>query len=103
MTDVKPFVSPCPPPSPREREVIELLIEECAEVIHRATKALRFGLEEIQPGQDLENWQRLAREVGDVNEVVNLAKKCGIFTGSEIKAGEEHKRLQLAKYLQYRE
>jgi len=37
------FVSPCPPPTAREREIAEIIIEECAEIQQRATKLLRFG------------------------------------------------------------
>lgn len=40
--------------------------EECGEVAQRITKALRFGLEEIQPGQDLTNAERIQYEFADL-------------------------------------
>jgi len=95
------FVSPCSPPSPLEREIIDIIIEECAEVIQRGTKMTRFGIEEVQPGQDLSNAQRLAREIGDVFEIVALAIEAGIVTQAEIDLGRAHKRKQLAKYMQH--
>lgn len=48
------------------------LAEECAEVIQRITKAQRWGLHEVQPGQDLNNEQRIRYELNDVYAVVDL-------------------------------
>lgn len=96
----KPFVSPEPPPTPYQRELLEILIEECAEVQQRATKMLRFGVQEIQPGQDLTNAQRLAREYGDVTEVADRLSEIGLMPQRDIAEGRFSKRRQLAKYLQ---
>lgn len=46
------------------------LTEECAEIAQRATKALRFGLDEIQPGQTLNNKERLIQEIADLFGVI---------------------------------
>jgi hypothetical protein len=96
------FVSPCPPPDACQRELVEILIEECAEVQQRGTKMLRFGVTEVQPGQDLSNAQRLAREIGDLLVVVEMALEDGLITQDEIDIGREHKRKQLAKFRQHR-
>jgi hypothetical protein len=40
--------------------------EEGAEIAVRASKALRFGLYEQEPGQDETNVQRLNREINDL-------------------------------------
>lgn len=53
----------------REQHLLILLMEECAEVSQRASKALRFGLHEIQKGQDQTNAQRLLNEMIDVSAV----------------------------------
>lgn len=42
------------------------LQEECAEVSQRAAKALRFGMYEIQPGQEKSNLERLEDEAIDL-------------------------------------
>lgn len=94
------FVSPCPPPTPFEREILEILIEECAEIIQRATKMLRFGVNEVQPGQGFDNAARLSHEVGDMAKVLELAEDAGLVIGSEIRKGMIHKEGQLAKYMQ---
>lgn len=52
--------------------LLSCLAEECAEVAQRASKALRFGLHEIQPGQQLNNAQRIAVEILDVLVLVEM-------------------------------
>lgn len=55
-----------------DNQALVLLIEECAEVTQRATKAIRFGLEEVQAGQDLTNRERLERELIDLAVAIGL-------------------------------
>ena len=43
----------------REEHLLTIVAEECNEVAQRATKALRFSLEEIEPGQEFSNRERL--------------------------------------------
>lgn len=52
-----------------------LIQEECAEVSQRASKALRFGLFEVQPGQELNNWERLRQEFIDLWTAMSLLDK----------------------------
>ena len=89
-----------PLPTDREREVLVILIEEAAEVQHRATKLLRFGRDEVQPGQDLTNGQRLAKELGDMAVLVEMAAEAGLIDLQEVKARAQRKRQKLAKYMQ---
>lgn len=49
----------------RTEHLLTILAEECAEVAQRASKAIRFGLAEVQPGQDKTNARRLMDEVND--------------------------------------
>ena len=44
----------------------DLLQEECNEVGQRASKLSRFGYDEIQPGQSLNNLERLEDEIDDL-------------------------------------
>lgn len=48
--------------------------EECAEVQQRITKALRFGLLEVQPGQNLNNAQRIVAEFADLLAVLEMLR-----------------------------
>ncbi len=96
------FISPEPEPTRRQRELLACLIEECAEVQQRATKALRFGMAEVQPGQVLTNAERLAGELGDLRAVVDLLVLEGILVDHDIRVATTEKRPKLRKYLQTR-
>lgn len=95
-----PYVTPAPLPTDHERELLIVLIEECSEVQKRATKWLRFGRDEIQPGQALTNGFRLGMEVGDLTEIAERCLRAKLFTSSSVEAGREQKTRQLAEFLQ---
>lgn len=98
MTDR--FVTPCELPTPHERELLTILAEECGEVTQRASKALRFGLAEVQPGQPLTNSTRLAHEIGDIMEVVKRLQVAGVISAVDVADGAAKKSRNLAKYMQ---
>ena len=94
------FISPCSPPEGHIRELLTILIEEAAEVQQRATKALRFGVEEMQPAQPWTNAERIGHELGDFLEVVDRLIEAGTIPCEAIMMGRENKRRQLAKFMQ---
>lgn len=94
------FITPAPLPSAREREILNIIIEECAEVQHRACKALRFGLSEVQPGQDLTNAERLSDEIGDLGAILCLANQEGMISEDRILAAGAAKEEKLRTFMQ---
>ena len=76
MTDR--FISPGTPPTEAQAELLITLGEECNEVAVRISKALRFGLDEVQPGQGLTNVARISGELRDVVTLVNVCIAAGI-------------------------
>ena len=94
------FISPCKPPEGLERELLEILAEECAEVIQRVTKALRFGIDEVQPGQPHTNAQRISYEMGDVLAVHKRLIQRGTLRSDDTNEGMRKKYVKLAEYLQ---
>lgn len=50
----------------RAEYLLNVVGEEGSEVAHRVSKALRFGADEVQPGQPDTNGERLRFEVYDV-------------------------------------
>jgi hypothetical protein len=94
------FVTPCDLPTPREREILTILIEECAEVQQRACKLLRFGRDEVQPGQPLSNRERLSIELGDLAAIINMAAIHGLVSVVAMKEQEPKKRDKLAQFMQ---
>ena len=53
---------------------------ECMEVAHRITKALHFGLNEIQPGQEMTNDERVVEEYIDLLASMQKLQKLDIFS-----------------------
>lgn len=74
--------------------LLVVLSEECAEVAQRASKAIRFGLSEIQPGQQEDNRRRLEGELADLMAVAELLRLC---------IREEDKTAKIAKLKKFME
>jgi NTP pyrophosphatase (non-canonical NTP hydrolase) len=55
------------------------LAEECDEVGQRVMKALRFGLDEVQPSQPLNNAERIVEELRDLISVAEILRGRGIL------------------------
>lgn len=79
--------------------LLTILAEECAEVAQRVSKALRFGMEEVQPGQPYSNRDRITAELYDLLAVAEMVM---VFDSESIywKALEE-KRRKVERYLEY--
>lgn len=61
-----------------QEHLLTCMAEECVETAQRITKALRFGLEEIQPGQPLTNLQRINVELTDLMAVASMLNDHGV-------------------------
>lgn len=59
--------------------LLTCLMEECAEVAQRCSKAIRFGLNEVQNCQGLTNEKRIMDEVCDLRGVLCELQNYGIF------------------------
>jgi len=99
MTDNR-FVSPELPPEGVERELLTILAEECCEVGQRVSKALRFGIWEVQPEQKLTNAERIEIELGDLIAVMKRLCDMDILCNDEIEFAEIKKYKKLEKYMQ---
>lgn len=70
-------------------------MEECAEVTQRASKAIRFGMEEVQPGQYAHNRERIEHELSDLFAVCDML---GLRIDPDLMAAKEHK---VRKFMDY--
>ena len=61
----------------RTEHLLTILSEECAEVSQRVSKALRFGLGEVQAGQDKTNAERITDEMDDLVSVFRMLVGAG--------------------------
>lgn len=61
------------PLTDREREILIVLMEECAEVTQAASKLLRFG-KENRPDNGVSNVDTLSKEVGDLRYMLTMVR-----------------------------
>lgn len=85
--------------------LLTLIAEEAVEVAKRATKALRFGLEEVQPGQEETNAQRLAGEYIDLITAIRMLEEhtetALLPSGAARKAMIDAKIAKIKKFMEY--
>jgi NTP pyrophosphatase (non-canonical NTP hydrolase) len=80
--------------------LLTILAEECSEVAQRVSKALRFGVGEIQPGQPLTNAERIEEEMSDLIGVWNMLRDEGVVRPLEYLLTVGKKR-KVEKYLAF--
>lgn len=80
----------------RLEHLLWILSEECDEVGQRASKAARFGLAEVQPGQPFSNAWRIRQEFGDL---IAAYEMLGIEMPSRVEI--EEKKIKVEKFLKY--
>lgn len=87
----------------REEHLLVILAEECSEVAKEIAKALRFGLDDKEPGQDKTNRQKIATEFNDLYAVVDMCIVAKILNESDIIVENEiiAKVQKVEKYLRY--
>ena len=85
-----------------KEHLLVCLIEECAEIQHAASKALRFGLNDGYPGADTTNSQDIAREITDLIAVIDLCREHGIATQPSVsREMYEMKQSRIKEYIEY--
>jgi len=90
----------------REDHLLVIIAEECVEIAKNATKALRFGLDDCEPGQPDTNGRRICLECADLQAVLEmLAESNFLFqlTGNSIdmKRAMDAKKVKVEKFLRY--
>ncbi len=87
----------------KTEHLLTILSEECAEVSQRISKAIRFGLEEVQPEQFATNAERIVEELADLWAVASLLENEGAFKahGDLFLDMVERKKLKVNKFMEY--
>ncbi len=70
---------------------MNILSEECAEVIQAVSKCHRFGLDNYKPGKPLTNAQHLEGEIGDLLAMVDLLKSMNVVSQEGLDAAKAAK------------
>ena len=71
-------------------EILDLLQEECGEVVQIVSKCRRFGLEEKR--------KNLVQEIADVALLIELLKANELFTETELHTAQLEKAQKLTKW-----
>ena len=77
------------------KEVMDILQEECAEVIQAVSKISRFGLDNYKPGKPKTNRQHLEEELGDMLAMIDILHNMDIVSWTNIDRAAEAKREKL--------
>lgn len=85
----------------RKDHLLWIAAEECMEVAHRFSKAARFGLEEIQPGQLLPNADRIKLEYWDLIAAMEMLQECGAINEEINRSYIDAKKDKVEKFLKY--
>lgn len=87
------------PLTKHEREILVILMEECAEVIQAASKLMRFG-KENRPDNGVSNIDTLSAEYGDLCVMAGMAEDAGLIRKLAIYDGMDRKKKRLKKFMQ---
>lgn len=82
----------------RNKEILDITQEECAEVIVAVSKISRFGLDHFKPGKPKTNRQHLAEELGDLRAMIDLCIATGLVDAEEVNRATENKINKLKQW-----
>jgi len=78
-------------------EILDILQEECAEVIQAISKARRFGMENVYKEGGTQR-EHLVQELGDVTLLIELLKAHHVYTDAELRAAQLRKSQKLVEW-----
>ena len=76
-------------------ETMDILQEECAEVIQAVSKCRRFGLENYKPGKPKTNLECLEDEIGDLLAMVDILLEKQIISYENLELAKQAKKDKL--------
>lgn len=82
----------------KEKEIMLIAQEECAEVIQAISKCFRFGMFDIHPTTNKSNIDSLEEEVGDLLCMIELMQQYGIVNRINVLNANVSKRNKLKKW-----
>jgi NTP pyrophosphatase (non-canonical NTP hydrolase) len=85
--------------TPSQTEIINILSEECAEVIQIISKIHRFGLHSCHPSEPaVSNLDNLHQEVGDILAMIALCVDFGLLEEHNLEIASKKKMEKLKKW-----
>jgi NTP pyrophosphatase (non-canonical NTP hydrolase) len=78
-------------------EILDILQEECGEVVVAISKIRRFGIDNTYKDGGSQR-EHLVQELGDVSLLIDLLKAHNVFTESELQEAMTRKSQKLVKW-----
>lgn len=82
----------------KEKEVMDILQEECAEVIQAVSKINRFGADNVKPGKPKTNRDHLEEELGDMLAMIDIMLELGVISIDNLEVAKKAKIEKLKKW-----
>ena len=82
----------------REKEVMDILQEECAEVIQAVSKINRFGADNVKPGKPKTNREHLEEELGDMLAMIDIMLELGVISLDNLEIAKKAKIVKLKQW-----
>jgi NTP pyrophosphatase (non-canonical NTP hydrolase) len=77
---------------------MNILSEECAEVIQAVSKCHRFGLDNYKPNKPKTNREHLEEELGDLLAMIDILQEMDVVSWTNIERAQEAKIEKLKKW-----
>ena len=83
---------------PQVQETLDILQEECAEVIVEVSKCRRFGVDSLHYKTNLAHSTMLENEIGDVLAMIDLLIDQGIVSSDRLDLAKQRKKEKLKQW-----
>ena len=80
------------------KEVMDILQEECAEVIQAVSKISRFGIDNRKPGKPKPNREHLEEELGDMLAMIDIMLEKNVISLEHLEAAKAAKIEKLKQW-----
>jgi hypothetical protein len=82
----------------KTQEALDILQEECAEVIVEVSKCRRFGLDSVHYKTGIEHNHMLEIEIGDVLAMIDILLEQGVLDQKRLDDAKQNKKLKLKQW-----
>jgi len=82
----------------KEKEVMDILQEECAEVIQAVSKISRFGIDNLKPGKPKTNREHLEEELGDMLAMIDIMLDLDLVSMDNLEIAKQAKIEKLKQW-----
>lgn len=77
---------------------LEILAEECSEIIQAKSKIIRFGIDDFHPKNVFNNRKKLAHEIGHLMFLIEILVQNKTIKQDDIQEGYDHKKEKMPKW-----